>query len=79
MYFFYKFENEQQETLKYLKVVKAWRRVTFSDYTNVGEDDELPLGQEFQQMLQVFIKKDKVKMSIAKRYAPIQTLIQQLE
>ena len=48
-----------------------------AEYSEVGGDEELPLGQEFQEHLKCFIK-DKAKDPVEK-YAMAQKLVRQLE
>lgn len=48
-----------------------------SDYTAMGSNEELPLGEEFQSLLKCFV--DHHEKKAMKRFAPAKKLLQQLE
>ena len=48
-----------------------------AEYTDLEGDEELPLGQEFQDHIEVFITKNQRKPE--KRYRLLEKLVQQLE
>ena len=47
-----------------------------SDYTIIGGDEELPLGEEFQSLVRCFVTTQEKKVD--KRYGPAAKLIEQL-
>ena len=49
----------------------------FTEYTTLGGDEELPLGEEFQELMGCFVDKDEKKP--AKRYEWTNKLIEQLQ
>ena len=49
----------------------------FTDYTEVGEDEDLPLGPEFQAYIQCFINTEETQPE--ERYRPASVLLEQLE
>ena len=48
-----------------------------AEYTAMGSNEELPLGEEFQSLLKCFIVHNEKKA--IKRFAPAKKLLQQLE
>ena len=50
--------------------------VVLAEYTARGTNEELPLGEEFQNLVRCFISQNEKKP--VKRYAPARKLIEQL-
>ena len=66
----------QDEVFYYCVFIVATLRDCLTAYTEIGGDEELPLGEEFQEHLKRFIRPNEKKIS--KRVEPAKKLIEQL-
>lgn len=49
-----------------------------AEYCEIGSDESLPLGEEFQEHIKCFIKTDKMVIKITKEYELVAKIIEQL-
>ena len=77
--FFFLFWSFEQSVLqdcihnKHFSFIKAY----ITDYTELGGNEELPLGEEFQSLVKVFI--DNKEKKAERKYELFAVLIEQLE
>lgn len=64
------------EAVEDMQQISACKSV-FSEYTTLGGDEELPLGEEFQELMACFVNSNEKKP--AKRFEWTNKLIEQLQ